>query len=253
MTMPGNRLLILCGLLSIAMCGAVGGCGPAGPMKPTAESPEPAAAEIAPELTLAEQIAAVERGEMTRILVEREVLGDDDLAALGKLTPLVDLLLDNAQSSYSTKGLAALVELPNLQHLRIRGRGIDDDSLRELAKIKSLRILNVPHGDFSDQGLQYLTDAKNLELFRFGSPHVTDEGMKTIARWPAIRMLHLIDVPITDDGLAELAGIERLQSLYIDGGNISDAGWDELFRRRPKLHVHVNQQHLDRDPNKHPH
>jgi hypothetical protein len=77
--------------------------------------------------------------------------------------------------------------------------------------------------------------------------------MRTIARWPAIRMLHLIDVPITDQGLAELAKIERLQSLYVDGGEMTDAGWDALFKGRPRLHVHVNQQHLDRDPNKHQH
>ena len=77
--------------------------------------------------------------------------------------------------------------------------------------------------------------------------------MPVLAGLPSILRLHLIDVPITDAGLAELAKIERLQSLYIDGGRISDAAWDELFRQRPKLHVHINQEHHDRDPNRHRH
>jgi len=198
-------------------------------------------------------MAAVERGESTRILVEKEVLDDQDLIDLDKLPQLTDLLLDNAASEFHASGVAALAELANLQHLRIRGRGINIECLRELATLKSLRILNVPQGDFSDAGLEVLAEMPNLESLRFGSPLVTDEGMKTLARFPAIRQLHLIDVPITDAGLAELARIDRLQSLYIDGGNITDAGWDELFRQRPRLHVHVNQQHLDRDPHKHPH
>lgn len=207
----------------------------------------------APEPSLAEQMAAVERGETTRILVERELPGDQDLVALSKLTKLTDLLLDNSACEFHASGIAALAELPNLQQLRIRGRGIDNECLREIVNIKTLRILNLPHGSFDDAGLELLATLPNLEGFRFGASRVTDEGMKTIARFPAIQRLHLIDVPITDAGLAELAKIERLQSLYIDGGAITDDGWEQLFRERPKLHVHINQQHHDRDPNKHAH
>lgn len=181
------------------------------------------------------------------------MLDDDDLVALAKLTALVDLLLDNDESQFTQQGIAALAELQQLAHLRIRGRGIDDACLAEITKLKQLRILNVPRGSFTDEGLVHLADLPDLEMFRFGSPHVSNDGMRTIARWPAIRMLHLIDVPITDQGLAELAKIERLQSLYVDGGEMTDAGWDALFKGRPRLHVHVNQQHLDRDPNKHQH
>jgi hypothetical protein len=229
--------------LMAALCGAISGCA----------QPAPTMAEVTSEQSLAEQIAAVKRGETTRILVDRDVLADRDLLPLVDLTELTDLLLDNSESEFTVQGLAGLTLLPNLQHLRIRGRGVNDAALQAIAKIKRLRILNVPHGRFSNDGLQSLAAAPDLEQFRFGSPYVTDDGMNIIAGWPAIRSLHLIDVPITDAGLAELAEIERLQSLYIDGGQISDAGWEALFRERPRLHVHVNQQHHDRDPNRHPH
>jgi hypothetical protein len=248
-----SYLALVAACLLAASCLAGGGCQPAGSGAAATASAGGGLVADPPEPSLAEQIAAVRRGESTRILAEHEVLGDGDLVALAELPSLVDILLDNAQSRYSPRGIAALAALPNLQHVRLRGRDIDDDCLREMARIKRLRILNVPQGAFTDQGLGHLAVMPDLESFRFGSPHVSDDGMKTIARWPAIRMLHLIDVPITDAGLAELAGIERLQSLYIDGGRITDAGWDALFRRRPTLHVHVNQQHLDRDPNKHAH
>src|SRR5262249_20200414 len=115
---------------------------------------------------------------------------------------------------------------------------------------KSLRILNVPQGTFSNEALAHLKQLPELVQFRFGSPRVTDAGMKMLGELPGLKQLHLIDVPITDAGLRELAQMKRLESLYIDGGHFSDQALDEFFRQRPDLHIHLNQQHHDRDPHK---
>jgi hypothetical protein len=65
----------------------------------------------------------------------------------------------------------------------------------------------------------------------------------------------LIGVPITDQGLTHLDSMQQLESLYIDDALVTDEGLERLFRVRPGLHLHINQQHSDRDPNKgtHPH
>lgn len=205
------------------------------------------------EPSLAEQIIQVRSGASDRILIEETPLSDANLIELAGLVPLRELLIDHPESRITPEGLQHLADLPKLEHLRIRGGGIGDAELAEIARITSLQILNLPQGEFSDEALKALQDLPDLIQLRFGSPHVTDEGMKTLAEFPALTRLHLIDVPITDAGLAELAKIERLQSLYIDGGSLSDQAWEKLFRERPKLHVHVNQQHHDRDPHRHSH
>jgi hypothetical protein len=169
------------------------------------------------------------------------------------LDSLRELLVDHADSRFSTTGLPHIGLLPNLEHLRIRGAGIDNRGLIIISRCESLKILNLPRGTFNDEALPWLKKLPHLELFRFGSPNVTDAGMKTLAEFPALKRLHLIGVPMTDAGLMELAKIEQLESLYVDDSPISDAAWEELFRQRPKLHVHVNQEHHDRDPHKHPH
>jgi hypothetical protein len=201
------------------------------------------------EASLEAQIASVRGGQSDRIHIETVPLGDDDLARLSELTALRELLVDEPRSLFSPAGLQRLKGLPNLTHLRIRGE-IDDVALAELAELKSLKILNVPQGTFSDEPLASLRQLPQLEQLRFGSKRVTDTGVKTLADFPALLRLHLIDVPITDAGLRELMSIERLESLYIDGGEFSNAAVDELFRTRPTLHVHFNQQHHDRDPQK---
>jgi hypothetical protein len=199
------------------------------------------------EQSLAAQAESVRTGN-DRIQVEHTALHDDDLRLLAGLAQLRVLLLDSPQSRITASGLRQIRALPKLEHLRIRGSGIDDDALAQIAEIKSLQILNLPKGTFSNEGLIHLKQLPDLVQFRFGSFRVTDAGMKTLGELPALKRLHLIDVPITDAGLRELAQIKQLESLYIDGGQFSDQALDQFFRERPDLHVHLNQQHHDRDP-----
>ncbi len=228
-------------LLSIAL-----GCH----HQPEASAPVPPAAS---ESSFDAQIAAVRAGRENAILVEQSPLTDDDLARLDGLDNLTTLCIDHPDSCITTASIAHLAALPKLEHLRIRGHGIGDAAVESVLNLKRLKILNLPRADFTDSGLARLQELPELDLLRFGSLNVTDAGIESLRSFPSLKRLHLIDVPISDAGLAKLAEIEALQSLYIDGGNINDAAWDELFRRRPKLHVHINQQHHDRDPNKHAH
>jgi len=197
------------------------------------------------------QINAVRAGESDEIQIEQSPLSDKDLVQLRELDKLRALLIDHPDSHFSSAGLGHLADVPHLRHLRIRGQGIDDAALAEISKISGLEILNVPHASFSDSGLTDLKMLPQLIQLRFGTPHVTDHGMNELAGFPSLKRLHLIDVPITDRGLQTLAAMMQLESLYIDGADISDAAFDELFKSRPDLHVHVNQQHHDRDLNKH--
>jgi hypothetical protein len=205
------------------------------------------------EQSIVAQAAEVRAEKTDQIQIEKTPLGDDDLKALAGLENLHILLLDSPDSQFSAEGLKQLAGLLAIEHLRIRGRGVDDPALTQFSELKSLRILNVPHGTFTDAGLDSLKGLPDLVHLRFGSPHVTDAGMKTIGELTALKRLHLIDVPITDAGLRDLAQMRQLESLYVDGGRFSDGAIEELFRLRPDLHVHLNQQHHDRDPQKYEH
>lgn len=205
------------------------------------------------EPTLEQQAAAVRAGESDRILIETRAIGDDDLQQVTGLENLRELLLDNPRCRFTAVGLRQLIGLPKLEHLRIRGSGVDDEALAHLAGLESLVILNVPQATFGNASLAELNRLPRLKQLRFSSPRVTDAGMQPLGELPALAQLHLINVPITDAGLAELAKIERLESLYIDGGQFSDFAVEKLFRERPDLHVHLNQAHHDLDPHKHPH
>jgi len=232
----GNQVLRSIFVLAVVGCGA---------------NAEQSAGET--EQPLAAQMAAVRAGVGDTIQLEHTPLTDRDLATIGELKKLRVLLLDDPRGRFSAAGIGQLTRLAGLEHLRIRGRGIDDAALAEVARIRSLRILNVPQATITDDGLAVLKVLPHLVQLRFGSPQVTDAGMKTLAELPALLRLHTIDVPITDAGLKTLANMPQLESLYLDGGEFSEAELDRLFHQRPNLHVHLNQEHHDRDPHRHQH
>lgn len=196
------------------------------------------------------QLRLVNEGRSDLIHVASFPVSDEQLAQLTTARSLRVLLLDFGEGHITAAGLKHLTSLPNLQHFRCRSPRINDAALGELAKIKSLKILNLPYAEFSDAGLALLRDLPELVQLRFHSPHVSDTGIQSLTDFPTLSRLHLIDVALTDTGLEALTKLEKLESLYIDGSQFSDAAVDVLFAKRPDLHVHFNQTHHDRDPNK---
>jgi hypothetical protein len=74
------------------------------------------------------------------------------------------------------------------------------------------------------------------------------EAGRAVADLPQLRSLHLIDVPLGDDGLEAIARLPQLRNLYLDGAGVSDESWGRYFESHPRVHVHVDQAHHDRDP-----
>jgi Leucine-rich repeat (LRR) protein len=215
-------------------------------------SSEPQTASIA-EPSLAQQLTAIRNGSTDIILIESTPLDNEDLDVLIDVPGLKVLHLDHADNTISDAGLAQIAKLTQLEQLRIRGGSIGDKGLKALATMPHLKVLNLPQGRFTDAGLAQLKTLPKLQMLRIGSARVTDAGIAELKDFPSLARVHLIDIPITDLGLVHLQGIPRLESLYLDGANISDAAVDQLFAKRPDLHVHFNQAHHDRDPHKDDH
>jgi len=200
------------------------------------------------EAPLDEQIAAVQRGASGTIQIEGRPIGRQELERLARLERLQVLKLDHEDNAIGDEDCKLLAGLRNLAHLRIRGGSIGDDGLVHLATLPQLKILNLPRSRVTDHGLATLSHLPRLSQLRLGSGQITDAGLKELHRFAALTQLHLIGAPLSDAGLDEIARLKRLESLYLDDSRVTDQGLERLFRARPDLHVHVNQQHHDRDP-----
>ena len=234
-----------CRLLALALVLLAGGCGQPAATVPAAAAPLPST-----ETTLSEQIAAVQAGTSDIILLENTSLQDADLKRITPSIGLAVLQLDSPDNEITDAGMQTLASLRSLVQLRIRGGKIGDAGLWAIANLPELKILNLPQGVFTDAGLAELRQLPKLELLRIGSPRITDAGVASLRQFPSLRQIHLINVVITDRSLVELQKIDRLESLYLDHSQVSDQAIEALIRARPHLHLHLNQQHHDRDPQK---
>lgn len=200
--------------------------------------------------TLDELIKRVADGEATKIHTQRRV-ADEALRVLSGLENLETLRLDGGR--VTDVGVKYLIDLPSLTELRLRLSPLSDASAPQIAALGNLRILNLPHSRWTSAAIRQLSDMESLRQLRLGSAEA-DEGLaRAVAELDQLTSLHLIDIPLSDKDLQLLAAMPNLQSLYIDGADLSEEAWASVFQDHPHLHVHVDQSHLDRDPNPHRH
>lgn len=147
-----------------------------------------------------------------------------------------------------------LATMPHLEQLHLRNVALDDAAIEALTDSKSLWLLNVSGAKLSPQAIAQLADLPRLRQLRLGLKGAADNGdayAAAVAKIEGLQSLHLIGIGVTDQGLRPLASLPRLQSLYLDDTRISEDGWTWLFTNHSHLHVHIDQQHHDRDPQRH--
>jgi len=195
---------------------------------------------------VAEQVQAVRAGRADHIEAV-EVLAAADWESLRGLAGLRVLVLQSGVAGDAEAEI--LATLPDVERLVLRQSPLSDAGFSTLAGCRSLADLNVPQAACTAAGITSLAQLPNLESLRLGGANLAGpEVARAIAGLPALRSLHLIDVAIGDEGLAALAELGTLRNLYLDAAGVSDAAWGRYFEARPRVHVHVDQAHHDRDP-----
>jgi hypothetical protein len=209
----------------------------------------------AAEPLFAEQAAAVRAGTSTRIRVADRALTEEEWEEIAGLMTLSQLDLQKGVAD-DTKSIV-ISRLPVLERLVLRESPLGDEGFRHLAACHTLRDVNLPQARCTLAGLAALAELPRLKNLRLGSQDLCPEGKggaelgMTLLQFPALRSLHLIDVAVGDDGLEGISRYDGLWNLYLDGAGISDEAWERYFALHPEVHVHVDQAHHDRDPNRH--
>ncbi|OYP38196.1 hypothetical protein CGZ80_02930 [Rhodopirellula sp. MGV] len=202
-------------------------------------------AERPADLTIQEQLTNGRSGSGSKVQFVESQIDDDALQLLDASDDwLKTLTVDRGR--ITDEGMRAVARLPELIHLRLRESPITDAGLREIAQHPKLQILNLPQSMVTTEGVRELAQLPSLKNLRLGSERLGPEVADAISKLESLRTLHLIGVPINDDGLKQIATLPRLSSLYLDDAEVSGEGWDWFQENHPKIHVHVNQRHLDR-------
>jgi len=200
-------------------------------------------------------------GYMTEISNPDETI----MPHLQRLTGLRRLALSYVD--VSARGLRFLEPLTSLTHLWIRPTSsllpvdaltlspeLQDAGVAELAKLKSLEVLNLASREVTDEGIAHLAELQSLRQLRLWCPKVQGPGLAHLAKLPLLerfatntvklgdrgvaylkdctflRRLELSYLGLTDAGMAHFSGMTRLEELWLVGNNITDRG---LVRVKP--------------------
>jgi hypothetical protein len=199
-----------------------------------------------------EQVRQVLAGDSDTLVVEAEPITAPQLSQLPTLDGKLSQLLIEA-GGVDDEALQTIAQVRSLVHLRLRECPIGNAGLAKLveANMSELQILNIPQTQCTAEGIAQLASLPKLIQLRLGGQQIDDRAVAEIAKLPKLRSLHLIGPTLSDSALEKLSSSPLLSTFYLDDCPLSDAAWQQLFTAKPKLHVHIDQAHHDRDPNQH--
>ena len=174
---------------------------------------------------------------------------DDHFLLLAQFERLRVIRVDGGQ--LTPVGARALATMPHLEQLHLRGIAVDDATLDEIAKSPRLWLLNIVDAKVSAEAVARLALMPKLRQLRLGVAGGGHEYADAVASVERLRTVHLIGIAVRNSGLKRLAEMPVLESLYLDDCAVTDEGWEWLFENKTHLHVHIDQKHHDRDPQKH--
>jgi len=239
---PEHSQMRLAGLV-MAACLVAAGC-----RRPAERGADQGAGTTAP--SIASQVEAVRAGQATRVVAEHP-LSDAEWDSLRGLAGLRELILRGGVADDSRAD--RLAGLPGIERLVLRESPLSDAGFEVLGRCTTLRDLNVPQAACTPAGIRALRHLPHLRSLRLGGVELAGAGAEVggaVADLVHLRSLHLIDVPLGDRGLAAITRMPSLWNLYLDGAGVSDEAWGRYFEMHPHVHVHVDQAHHDRDPNR---
>jgi len=141
----------------------------------------------------------------------------DELAAIESLRKQGALVLELAQTDprlevsylqqvekFGDAQLVPLKSLKGLVRLNLRGQGVTDDLVRNIAPLTDLTHLHLEKTKITDKGLSSLKGLKNLEYLNVYGTAVTDAGLKELEGLKNLKQLYVWQTKVTKEGAANL-------------------------------------------------
>jgi internalin A len=160
---------------------------------------------------------------------------DSGLDHLKSLENVTDLTCYYAE--YLTEdGISHLRNWKHLERLNLRGTKVTSKVFDSLAKLTSLRSLDIAFTQIEDEGFEQLSALTKLESLAIGGNRLSGAALPLLKLLPALVNLDvggiqrvdsgLWGLPLTSENLARIAELKQLRSLSLAGATLTDRGVD---------------------------
>lgn len=140
----------------------------------------------------------------------------------------------------------ALDQLSGLKTLHVATTTLNDEGLKELAKLPNLQELIVTRTKVTDAGINHLKAAPRLRDLHASETQLTDACIDSLLEMP-LRSFSCRESTLTDAGLTKLAKHRTLEWVNVSGTRITTEGLMQ-FENAPRLkEMLVNLEQIDED------
>jgi hypothetical protein len=158
------------------------------------------------------------------------------LSALEELYQLEILELNRCQLPADT--FQHLAKLDSLRWLQIEGGELPRVGLAEFCNRAQLQTLKLPHTDFGDADLALIEASSQIGWLELNGTRITSQGVQEMPVLTQCNWLNLADTRIDDAALQNLPDWPRLEVLNLARTKVTDGAIEALCRLK-------NCQHLD--------
>lgn len=124
-----------------------------------------------------------------------------------------------------------IAKLGTLRTLNVSGTRITDDELVHISKLVGLTSLIIDHTRITDNGLATLANAKinTLKVLNIMFVPITDDGIRHVSCMTKLVSINLTGSRMTDDGLAAICRLMELETLDISFTHVTNDGLIHLL------------------------
>lgn len=123
----------------------------------------------------------------------------------------------NSWSGLSSAEICELAKLPNMESLNIQNSRLSKTSTEALAKMRSLRHLDIEGSNFDDDMAAILASSSSLEGLYVCRTKLSATGLKSICQMRQLKALDIWALDIQEPDLDYLKSLEALEYLSLGG------------------------------------
>jgi len=147
--------------------------------------------------------------------------------AIEKLAELKLVWIGLRKTDITDKSLAHLTKMP-LRHGYFDDSRISDTGMKELARIRTLKVLDVSGTRITDVALAAFSNHPRLTALDVDDTSIGDKGLQAVVSVPRLLALDMANTAVTDEGLRHLIQAKRLNRIDLQGTVVSDQGIAQL-------------------------
>lgn len=183
-------------------------------------------------IPLDKPLSALPKSGVTLLSVGLDKDADRNLSCVAEFKNLKRLYIYNVLIDQNV--IREIAKLKNLEHLNFSDCNLPEGVLKPLTNISELTKLELRGGRLAPDNLTYFPKIRGLQWMTLEAvPNITDrKTLEPVGKIQRLVRLGIHQMPINDESIKALSSLQKLETLFLDLSAVSDVGCKEIAKMK---------------------